>query len=607
MDTPLLENKVYLGKTDYVMLGIMLLVSMGIGIFFAVSGNKNKTKVEYLLGSRSLGAIPVCLSLFATFQSAISLLGTPAEVYTYGTMVMYGTVGTVISYAIAAVTVVPLFHPLRITSVYEYLEMRFQSRAVRLLGTFIGVISSISYMTVALLSPALALQTAVEFPLWLSIMLVGIVGTLYTAIGGIKSVVWTDVFQTVIIFGGIIVILIKGSIDVGGMSKVVEIANSNGRIIFDEISPDPRVRHTVWGMCIGVSIYWSGAHFSQSSVQRIVAIKSKVQARNMFVMAVPLVIVYACIMLLTGLVLLAYFFNLECDPLRGGYITNRNQLMPYFVMHSLSFLPGLPGLYMATIFSGALSTLSSGINSLTANTVEDFLGGVLANKRESTVTAISKIIVCIYGFGIIGLAYLAREMSGPVTQSTYTALGATTGPLLGIFILGATFPQANALGTIFGIFTGLLSSIWISVGSFMYATATQPLPYGSIEKCSSQNTSASVDSWNSSLVVQMSDARTSVTSIGASVTLATTNSTMMQRSVYDGFSMYDISYVWSPVIGMIATVIPGLMASIIYGYCRQSQQKTDSRLLFPFIRRFYTMDTVSLDNELELQSHLVVN
>ncbi|CAG5123793.1 unnamed protein product, partial [Candidula unifasciata] len=221
-------NPIHMGIADYVTLGIMLLISLGIGVFFAIRGGKNETKVpinlhsfterllpttislvnaEYLVGSRRMGALPVCLSLFATFQSAISLLGVPAEVYTYGTMNLYSTVAIVLSYLIGIVTIIPLMHPLKVTSVNEYLQMRFQSRTVRLVGTLIGVISSISYMTVALLSPALALQTAVDLPLWMSIVLVGAVGTAYTAIGGIKSVVWTDVFQTVIIFGGIVVIL----------------------------------------------------------------------------------------------------------------------------------------------------------------------------------------------------------------------------------------------------------------------------------------------------------------------------------------------------------------------------------------------------------------
>ncbi|XP_035826694.1 sodium-coupled monocarboxylate transporter 1-like, partial [Aplysia californica] len=130
------------GTTDYVMLGIMLVVSMAIGMFFAVSGNQQKTKIDYLLGSRRLGAIPVCLSLFATFQSAIALLGTPAEIYTYGTMYAYITIAMCAAYGVGAVTLIPLIYPLKITSIYEYLELRYDSLAVRRFGTLIGILSS---------------------------------------------------------------------------------------------------------------------------------------------------------------------------------------------------------------------------------------------------------------------------------------------------------------------------------------------------------------------------------------------------------------------------------------------------------------------------------
>uniref|UniRef100_A0A2C9K661 Sodium-dependent multivitamin transporter n=1 Tax=Biomphalaria glabrata TaxID=6526 RepID=A0A2C9K661_BIOGL len=275
-------EQVYFGITDYVMLAAMLGFSLGIGIFFAIRGNKTKTKFEYLLGSREMGALPVALSLFATFHSAISLLGTPAEVYTYGTMIVYSTIVPSLSFLFMTVTSVPLFYPLKLTSVNEYLERRYNSKFVRILGTFLGIISSVSYMTISLLSPGLALQTVAGLPLWLSIVVIGLIGTFYTTIGGLKSVIWTDVFQTFIIFGGIIVILVKGSYDSGGIENVMKVAADNGRMIFDDIRIDPRVRHTVWDQSIGGFVYWASSGFSQSTVQRISSVKSPQQANGVF-------------------------------------------------------------------------------------------------------------------------------------------------------------------------------------------------------------------------------------------------------------------------------------------------------------------------------------
>ena len=102
--------------------------------------------MEYLLGNREMKLGPVCLSLFVTFQSAISLIGKPADAYSTGAMTMYISYGVAIAYLLGYFIVVPLFYPLHLTSVYEYLDMRFQSTAVRLLGTCIGMLQTVSAM-----------------------------------------------------------------------------------------------------------------------------------------------------------------------------------------------------------------------------------------------------------------------------------------------------------------------------------------------------------------------------------------------------------------------------------------------------------------------------
>ena len=133
--------------------------------------------------------------------------------------------------------------------------MRYQSRTLQLMGAVCGVIGTLSYMTVALLSPALTLETAVGIPLWLSIILVGSIGKIYTTLGGIKSVIWTDVFQTVIIFVGIFTVLVNGTVDAGGFDTVWKIGKDTGRVEFGDVTFDPRVRHTVWGLCLGLKFY----------------------------------------------------------------------------------------------------------------------------------------------------------------------------------------------------------------------------------------------------------------------------------------------------------------------------------------------------------------
>ncbi|GFS24888.1 sodium-coupled monocarboxylate transporter 1 [Elysia marginata] len=589
------------GTADYVMLGIMLLGSMSIGLFFAVCGKSQMTNLEYLLGGRRLKALPVCMSLFATFMSAISLIGIPTEIYSYGTMYMYCLIGQVLSYIVATVTLIPLMYPLRVTSVYEYLNLRFKSRTVQLLGAAFGVMTTLSYMTIALLSPALALETAVGIPLWLSIILVGAVGTVYTTLGGMKSVIWTDVFQTFVIFAGIFTVIIKGTMDAGGMDKVWQTSKDTGRIDFSDISFDPRVRHTVWNLSIGLTFYWLANHFTQSSVQRLVSTRSIQDARNVYFFTIPLIVVFISVLCVTGLVLLAYFNEIGCDPLAAGFVKNKNQLVPYFVIHTLSFLPGLSGLYIATIFSGALSTLSSGINSLAANTVQDFLPWFLRYKSEVFVTSVTKTLVCFFGMASTGLAYLAKNFEGPVIQVGYTAIAASNGPLLGLFLLGGLFPQANSSGATVGFLSSIVLSFWQAIGSLRFRYATPVLPLGPTDNCGAPGNISSLFSSTPTYTFTTNNSTDFTTFLNYSTVQGSDRFEMGERD----FSFYDVSYVWAPVTGAVMTIVFGLVTSLVSNCFSAEIVRPEAKLLFAFCRKFWYSQRDVLSVQIKLRDHPV--
>ncbi|WAR31350.1 SC5A6-like protein [Mya arenaria] len=146
---------------DWVVFAAMLAVSMVIGIFYAVRETLGKTEAttgEYLMGGRKLGLLPVSISILVSFFSAIVILGNPAEMYTTGTMMFMLTIGMLLSIFLAATIFVPLLYPLQLTSSFEYLELRFNSKVAKLTGTFIMIVQQ----------------------------------------GGMKAVIWTDVFQCVV-------------------------------------------------------------------------------------------------------------------------------------------------------------------------------------------------------------------------------------------------------------------------------------------------------------------------------------------------------------------------------------------------------------------------
>ncbi|RUS90827.1 hypothetical protein EGW08_001446 [Elysia chlorotica] len=584
------------GTADYVVLGMMSFASMAIGISFAFWGKGQGTQADYLLGGRQFKALPVCLSLFASFISAISLIGVPVEVYTYGSMYIYNLIGVIISNIVALFTVVPMMYPLRLTSVYEYLNMRFDSKIVQLFGAAFGVTSTLSYMTLALLSPALALETAVGIPLWLSIILVGAVGTLYTTVGGMKSVIWTDVFQTGIIFAGTFIVIIKGTMTVGGFERVWETNKNSGRIVLDEISFDPRIRHTVWNLIFGNALYWMGHHFSQTSVQRLVSTRSIQDAKKVYMFSILLMIVVNIMLLVTGLVLVSFIYEVGCDPLAAGYIKNRNQLLPYFVIHVLSFLPGLPGLYIATIFSAAMSTFSSGINALAANVARDFIPRYLHRKSEFAKTTITKLLVCFFGIISTGLSYLLKDFEGPVLQIGITIIGATSGPLFGLFLLSGLFPQANCVGTLIGFATALVFSYWQAIGSTLFGFSTDALPMGPTDQCIGGNDS----SITVSSVFNFTATYNDKDSFEYTTPIVFGNEQEKDLSILSNrdFSMYDVSYVWIPLTGVFLTVTVGLITSIIANQFSSKVARPKAKFLFPFSRQIWYSERDVVDTEI---------
>ncbi|KAH8038313.1 hypothetical protein HPB51_000745 [Rhipicephalus microplus] len=232
---------------DYVVFGGMLCVSASIGIYYAVMGVRRKaTTDDFLMGGRSMSVFPVALSILASFMSAITLLGTASEMYIYGTQYLLIIFSYCLVIPATAYLYMPVFYRLHVTSAYEYLELRF-NHVIRAMGCVTFSLQMLIYMAIVLYAPALALSQVTGISVWTSVLSIGIVCTFYTSIvsirgadqygnesvsGGMKAVVWTDVFQICLMFGSMLMIAIRGAYDIGGMKVVYNRAYDGSRIEF---------------------------------------------------------------------------------------------------------------------------------------------------------------------------------------------------------------------------------------------------------------------------------------------------------------------------------------------------------------------------------------
>ncbi|XP_046518605.1 sodium-dependent multivitamin transporter isoform X2 [Equus quagga] len=511
---------------DYVVFILLLVLSLAIGLYHACRGWGQHTIGQLLMADRKMTCFPVALSLLATFQSAVAILGVPSEIYQFGTQYWFLGISYFLGLLIPAHVFIPVFYRLHLTSAYEYLELRF-NKAVRVCGTVTFIFQMVIYMGVVLYAPSLALNAVTGFDLWLSVLTLGIVCTVYTALGGLKAVIWTDVFQTLVMFLGQLSVIIVGSAKVGGLGHVWDVASQHGRI---------------------------------SGIDSCYAV-------------FPCQQVVLCMGCLIGLVMFAYYQEYPMSTQQAQAAPD--QFVLYFVMDLLKGLPGLPGLFVACLFSGSLSTISSAFNSLATVTMEDLIRPWFPQFSEVQATMLSRILAFGYGLLCLGMAYISSHL-GPVLQAAISIFGMVGGPLLGLFCLGMFFPCANPPGAIVGLLAGLIMAFWIGIGSIVTSMGSSMAP-------SHPN--------GSSISLPSNLTTVTMTTLMPSTTLS--KPAGLQH-------LYSLSYLWYSAHNSTTVIVVGLIVSLLTGGMRG--RTLNPRTIYPVLPKLLALLPMSFQKRLHCRS-----
>ncbi|CAH7324247.1 sodium-coupled monocarboxylate transporter 1 [Phodopus roborovskii] len=536
---------------DYVVFAGMLLISAAIGIYYAFAGGGQQTSKDFLMGGRSMTAVPVALSLTASFMSAVTVLGTPAEVYRFGAIFSIFGITYFFVVVISAEVFLPVFYRLGITSTYEYLELRF-NRLIRLCGTVLFIVQTILYTGIVIYAPALALNQVTGFDLWGAVVATGVVCTFYCTLGGLKAVVWTDVFQVGIMVAGFASVIIQASITQGGINAILSDASNGGRLNFWNFNPNPLQRHTFWTIIIGGTFTWTTIYgINQSQVQRYISCKNRLHAKlSLYINLVGLWVILTC-SVFCGLSLYSRYHN--CDPWTSKKVSEVDQLMPYLVLDILRNYPGVPGLFVACAYSGTLSTVSSSINALAAVTVEDLIKPYFKSLSEKSLSWISQGMSVLYGALCIGMAAVASLM-GALLQAALSIFGMVGGPLLGLFSLGILVPFANSIGALAGLLAGFAISLWVGIGAQLYPPLperTLPLSL-EIHGC---NSTRNGSDWISTTDMPFSTSAFQIHNVE-------------RTPLMDNW--YSLSYLYFSTIGTLVTLLVGILISLSTGGRKQN-------------------------------------
>ncbi|XP_026272716.1 sodium-coupled monocarboxylate transporter 1 isoform X1 [Frankliniella occidentalis] len=537
---------------DYLVFVAMLALCAVIGVYFGYLAPGQRDEDEYLMGGRQMKTLPISLSLVASYISGITLIGMPTEVYIYGIQFLYGIIGMALCLTFFAWAILPVFHELQVMTLYQYLQMRFDRR-VRLAGSVLFTISLITWLPVVIYVPALSFNQVTGTNIHFVTPAVCTVCVFYTCVGGMKAVVWTDVVQTVSMMSCILLVAIKGTMDVGGFGVVMEHGLQSGRIEQPVMQADPFLRHTAWACAMGSFFHGLvSCGMSQSMTQRYLALPTLAKARRSvfyFLVGCWMLMIVCCY---CGLLIHATYH--DCDPVTTKLARAKDQVLPLLVMDTLGTYPGLPGLFVAGVFSAALSSLSTGLNSMAAVVVEDFWRPLASGPlSEAAVHIVMRVVVVVFGALCVGLVFVVEHL-GAVLQLSASLNSISSGPVLAVFVAGVFLPWVNATGCLAGAAAGLSFMAWMVLGA-QHAIAHGRLSFPELPR--------SVD--NCSYAFN-----------------ATAASVLPLADLEPPMGLFRVSYQLYPFLGMFVSLVVSLPVSLL---CRPSSPPAqDPRLFSPLVR-----------------------
>lgn len=443
---------------DYVIIFTYLGLVVGFGSLFY---RQQKSTEDFFLGGRSIGWFPIGISIMASLFSAITLMGSPAEYFTHNIELYLFHTAVLLVAPLILFVFMPFYHKLKVVSAYEYLERRF-NLPVRLLASGIFIFWRLCWMATAVYVPSLVLSVVTGLPLISMILVMGILATFYTTLGGMKAVIWTDVIQAVVLWGGIgmtIFILIKSMPN--GAADIWQIAKAAGRTQLLDFQFSFTNRVTFWGLLVGpffVLCSFYGA--DQVTLQRYFSSRSLKDSRRSFLLNIVLVMIVNATLVVIGLGLFAFY---QKNPQLLDANFQGDKVFPYFIAHQLP--AGISGLMLAAIYAAAMSSIDSGINTVTTAYITDFHkrlnlfnpNRVAVSDRE--ILRLARILTFIIGAVITTLACFVGQL-GSIIEITNKIVNSFSGPLISIFILGMLTRRATPYAVMTASITGTVLTVY---------------------------------------------------------------------------------------------------------------------------------------------------
>ncbi|BCS34239.1 sodium:solute symporter [Luteitalea sp. TBR-22] len=442
------------GWLDYLVLAAYLLPLVWIGRRFS---RQDDTREDFFLGGRRVPWWAAGLSIYATQLSAITFLAIPAKAYAEDWTYLPGNLSIVLIAPVVILFYLPRFRALQVTTAYEYLEHRF-GLAVRLLCSASFVALQWARMAIVLYLPALALAAATGMDIRLSILLMGGLCTVYTLHGGMNAVIWTDVLQSVVLLGAVVVALVLIVIGTGGdPAQVIGVGRAAGKFHMVTWTPDLTIA-SIWVVFFGNLVSHLVPYTAdQAVVQRYFTTRDERQARRAIWLGAAMAVPSSLLFFGVGSALFAFY---RTHPGLLNPSTPTDATFAWFIAQQMP--PGVSGLVVSGVFAAAMSTLSGSINSIVTAIITDFTARLGGPRPEVAQMRLARQLTLVIGLaGTASALGLATWDVRSLWDVFLQALGLFGGGLAGIFALGIFTRRANAAGAVVGLVASALVLGWV--------------------------------------------------------------------------------------------------------------------------------------------------
>ncbi len=503
-----------LSALDWSVIVLYGLGMFGIGYYYWL---QSKTSEDYLLGGRKMKSLPVGLSLFATLFSTITYLAWPGEIIKYGPMFLSIAVAYPLVAIVAGWFLIPHIMKLKITSAYELLEVRL-GLSVRLLGSTLFLLLRVLWMSVIIyatvgkvLMPLLGLDPS--FTPWVCVVLGGVT-LIYTAMGGLRAVVWTDVVQSLVLFAGAVTAIAAVTLYLGGVGAWLPRRWEPHWT--EPVFYDPNIRVSFLGVVLATfTWYVATAGSDQMAVQRYLATRDARSARKVLNTSLAANMLVLLLLSALGLALLGYY---QANPhkLPDGLTIYEGADLLFTRFIAVGLPSGFTGLVVAGLLAAAMSSLSAGINSSCSVVITDFIDRFglrrgqktteASSRSEPTATTPGKLETAAQQVGaspvqaqasppsgegggawlercvslVIGVLMIALSSSvgyvhGNLLEIAFKVVNLLTTPLFGLFCMAMFVPWATGFGTLVGSAAGL--AVVVAINFWEELTGTKGISF----------------------------------------------------------------------------------------------------------------------------------